>query len=59
MINIDRLWNMLVGYEIATDEELMLVTSINGYNEETLNDVLYVRTGYHNIEQYIEEVEEC
>ena len=48
MINIDRLWNMLVGYEIATDEELMLVTSINGYNEETLNDVLYVRTGYHN-----------
>lgn len=49
--NVEHVWEMLVDMEIATDEELQLVTSINGYNIDTLNDVIYVRTGYHNIEQ--------
>lgn len=48
---IERVWKVLVDTGIATDEELQLVTSINGYNIDTLNDVIYVRTGYHNIEQ--------
>ena len=49
--DVERVWEMLVDMEIATDEELQLVTSINGYNIDTLNDVIYVRTGYHDIEQ--------
>ena len=49
--NIEYVWTLLVDMGIATDEELQLVTSINGYSIETLNDVIYVRTGYHNIEQ--------
>lgn len=49
--NIESVWELLVDMEIATDEELQLVTSINGYNIDTLNDVIYVRTGYHDIEQ--------
>lgn len=49
--NIECVWELLVDMEIATDEELQLVTSINGYNIDTLNDVIYVRTGYHDIEQ--------
>lgn len=49
--NIEYVWTLLVDMEIATDEELQLVTSINGYNIDALNDVIYVRTGYHNIEQ--------
>lgn len=49
--NIEDVWEMLVDMEIATDEELQLVTSINGYNIDTLNDVIYARTGYHDIEQ--------
>ena len=49
--DVERVWELLVDMEIATDEELQLVTSINGYNIDTLNDVIYVRTGYHDIEQ--------
>ena len=46
-----RLWVWLVESEIATDEELKLITGINGYSIETLNDVLFYRTGYHSREQ--------
>lgn len=49
--NVEYVWEALVNMEIATDEELQLVTSINGYNIDTLNDVIYVRTGYHDMEQ--------
>lgn len=49
--NIESVWELLVDMEIATDEELQLVTSINGYNIDSLNDVIYVRTGCHDIEQ--------
>lgn len=56
MYNMDGLWDVMIEYGIATEEELQLITSINGYNEEALNSVLYVRTGYRNIEQFIEEV---
>lgn len=47
-----NLWDYMVEQSIATDDELKLVTSINGMNIDTLNDVLYVRTGYRDIEQY-------
>ena len=52
---IGRLWDNLIIYEIATENELQLITSINGYNLETLEDVLYCRTGYRSRDQYIEQ----
>lgn len=57
-MDLNELWNEIVNDEIATDDELRLVTDINGYNEETLNDVIYVRTGCRDIEQFLEEIEE-
>ena len=45
------LWDELIELGIATQEELKLITCINGYSEETLNDVIYARTGYRSIEQ--------
>ena len=51
MNGLEELWDYLLEQGIATEEELQLITSINGYNEEALNDVLYCRTGYRNIEQ--------
>lgn len=48
-------WQKIIDYMIATEDELQLVTNINGYNMEALNDVIYCRTGYHDIEQYEEE----
>ena len=42
----------LIELNIAEDQEIDLVCNINGFNEETLNDILYARTGYRSLEQY-------
>lgn len=41
----------LAGYGFATDDEIDLVTRIDGYNEKSLEDILYIRTGYRNFDQ--------
>lgn len=50
----EELWDFLVNCGIATEEELQLVTNINGYSVDTLQDVIYARTGYRDIDQYRE-----
>lgn len=57
MENLNTLYDKIVEYGIATEKEINLVTSINGWNEEAMNDIIYVRTGYRSIEQYEEEME--
>ncbi len=52
---MNKIWDYLIESGIATQEELELVTNINGYTEETLNDVIYARTGYRNLEQLLGE----
>ena len=58
--NITRLdlWDAIVEHGIATEEEIELVTAINGFNDNALNDIIYVRTGYKNIEDFLEDKEE-
>lgn len=53
----DKIYNYLIDNGIATENEVDLVTTINGYNEETLNDVLFARTGYRSVDQIEEEWE--
>ena len=53
-----ELWDAIVEHGIATEEELELVTAINGYHDDALNDVIFVRTGYRNIEQLLEDWQE-
>lgn len=55
-LNVNELWNQLLDLELFTEEELRLLTNINGYNIETLNDALYARYGYRDLEQMMEEV---
>ena len=50
-----ELWDYLLECGIATEEELQLVTCINGYNLEALESVLYARTAYRSLEQ----IKEC
>ena len=50
-MKVMNMWMWLLDNGIATDEELSLITSINGLTIETLNDVLYYRTGYRDREQ--------
>ena len=54
----ERLWDTLVEYGVATDEELGLACVLCGVSEHTLLQVLYVRTGYRNVEQWLDEDEE-
>lgn len=54
MTDLNKLYDQLVELGIATEAELNLVTSINGWNEEALNDVIYVRTGYRSLDQLVE-----
>ena len=50
-MKMEEMWDYLIESGIATYDELCLVTCINGYNEETMLDVLDARTGYRNFEQ--------
>ena len=54
---IEQVWDLLLQYDIATENELQLVTTINGYNIDSLNDILYARTGLRDIEQLLDEIE--
>ena len=58
MDNITKLWDFLLNYDIATQAELELATGLTGYNEKTLNDVLYLRTGNRSTEQYLHDIGE-
>lgn len=55
-MELDELWETLISMSIATEDELQLVTNIAGYSVETLNAVLYSRTGSHDIEQFLGEI---
>ena len=49
------LWDFIIDNNIATESELQLVTSINGWTEETMNDVIYAKKGLHDYEQCMSE----
>ena len=50
-MELEEYWQYLIDSGIATEQELQLVTYIIGYSVETLDKVLYARTGYRSIEQ--------
>ena len=54
----EKIWDYIIDTGIATEEELKLVTCINGYNEEALNNIIYARTGYRSMGQIEGEDEE-
>ena len=51
----EEIWDYIVEQGIAIEDECRLVTNINGYNEESLNDIIYAKVGYRSVEQ----MEEC
>ena len=53
--NIDGVWDYIIECGIATQEEMELITHINGYSIETLNSVVYARTAFNTVEQFYNE----
>ena len=51
---IEIIWDLLVNFELATEATLQLITRLNGYNLETMENVLYALTGYHSYDQFME-----
>lgn len=53
-MDIQTMWVILM--EIGVSEQtLQVVTDINGYNEQSMLDILYSVTGYRSFEQMQEE----
>lgn len=52
-MSLEQYYNYLCESGLASVETLNIITSINGYNEDTLNDILYCVSGYRDIEQYL------
>ena len=48
---MNELWDYIIECQIATEDEICLVTSINGTNLDTFESILYSRTGYRSLEQ--------
>lgn len=51
---MEKIESFLIDNGIATTEEINLVSKINGYTIEMLQDILYVRTGYRSLEQLMD-----
>lgn len=50
-MDIQEAWDTLIINGFATDEELSLISTINGYGLSTLEDVLYARAGFNSFDQ--------
>ena len=53
-MSLEEYSNYLIDNLGINEETIECVIGINGYNEETLDSVLYYFTGYRDIEQYLE-----
>ena len=54
MDDIAKMWDWLEDVIGVSEQTLSVVTDINGYTMETLNDILYSVTGYRSRQQYEE-----
>lgn len=52
---VNELYELIIEYGIASEETLQVVTCINGYSRETLEDVIFAVTGYRTLEQWEED----
>lgn len=53
-MSLEEYSNYLIENLGVNEETIRCITGINGYNEETLDDILYYFTGYRDLEQYTE-----
>ena len=55
---MNELLDLLIEYSVATQEELEIMSYLDGYNVDAFNDVIYAITDYQLIEQIQGEVVE-
>lgn len=52
-MELEEYYSYLIDTNIVSEDSLRLITDINGYNENTLDDVLHFQTGYRDIKSYL------
>lgn len=50
IMTTNEMWERLEELGVS-EQTLQIVTDINGYNNETMLDILYAHTGYRNFDQ--------
>lgn len=50
-MTIEKMWNKLIDMGVS-EETLQIVTDINGYNQQTMEDILYAKFGYRSFDQF-------
>jgi hypothetical protein len=60
MVNneLEYLVDTMVEYGICNDDEVRLVSAINGYSIESMLDILYARTGFRSLEQLFDSIDD-
>ena len=49
-LTLNEMWDTLLEMGVS-EQTLQVVTNINGYNEQSMKDILYVVTGYRDFDQ--------
>lgn len=55
---MNEMFDLLIEYSVATQEDLELMTCLDGYDVDAFNDVIYAITDYPLIEQIQGEIVE-
>ena len=53
-MNLEEMWDKLIDIGIS-EQALRIVTNINGYNEQSMLDILFAHSGYRSFEQLEDE----
>ena len=51
MNEVNEVYETLIEEYCVSEEALQLITNINGYSIDTLNDVIYAMFGYRSLKQ--------
>ena len=55
--DLEKISDIIIDYGVATEDEVRLVCQIDGWTVESLNNIIYARTGYNDIDSYLDEFE--
>ena len=51
---LNHMYDTILELGLATVGELELVTCISGFNEQAMDNIVYVREGYQTLDQFVE-----
>lgn len=55
---LEYLVETMIELGVCNDDEVRLVSAINGYSLESMLDILYVRTGYRSLDQLFDSMDD-